>query len=671
MGKLGGASDKSDLSYIDQPSIAEHPQNRKHRDWTALIDLTRDAWLAVAESSHAHDRIRARNFAASWIKTPYPLFKRLAFFAATHSLISPHIGLTWLLSEKCWWLWSTHTRRESMLLLTAISLGLGVKDSARLQKAVLRGPPRRMYREDLESEQFALRVDREIWLRLKKMKSSGADLCPEASTKLCALSSQYPHWEASATESDDFPFWMHVQGSSEMIASTTFIPTPRRRADLIEWIKKNPTSDYDKKDDWKERCRDEFPRTSCTLCAPAKDSIWPVDRWREALQSWLGGRLLKLSWNHMGPVFLVMPDECKHLLEYDLSRWLEDVAAAGVIHLHDSVFFKLCKAILQVKRHDDAGVIDFEGHINHPVGCVAQALINYCFKQSPEDQQSLPNEVKAIFTDLCGDESGFRSGRAVLAENIIVLFQVDPAWVKQHLYSLFDWERSEIEACTAWQSFLSSPRLHRPLMEEEEMKKQFLVTAQHYSQLDELGQWYAVLLTNAALELEDLYMPEEVASAISKLPNEGLGEVAQTIAFIMEDTPEEQRSNYWTNRIVPFLGSVWPSMQDQINDSEISDSLGRLCIAAGEKFPEAVHLIKEELNHVKHPGDLTYSLSKTNLCERFPEEALTFLYLTIDCRESYSPLNLEKCLNDIKKSAPELVKDGRYTKLLAHSGHDS
>ena len=47
MRELGGATDTSDLSYSDQPSIGEHQQNKDFQDWTALIDLTRDAWLAM------------------------------------------------------------------------------------------------------------------------------------------------------------------------------------------------------------------------------------------------------------------------------------------------------------------------------------------------------------------------------------------------------------------------------------------------------------------------------------------------------------------------------------------------------------------------------------------------------------------------------------------------
>ena len=85
MRDLGGADEKSDLSYSSQPSISEHPQNSAFRDWTALVDLNRDAWLATAAESPE----RARLAAEAWSQIPYPLFHRLAFFAAAQDEIVP------------------------------------------------------------------------------------------------------------------------------------------------------------------------------------------------------------------------------------------------------------------------------------------------------------------------------------------------------------------------------------------------------------------------------------------------------------------------------------------------------------------------------------------------------------------------------------------------------
>ena len=117
MRELGGAEDKSDLSYVSQPSIGEHDQNSSMRDWTALIELNRDAWRAAAAVSPD----RALAAAQAWSQLPYPLFRRLAFFAAAqHGAIPPGQGLRWLLADDHWWLWSVETQRETMRLLVAL-----------------------------------------------------------------------------------------------------------------------------------------------------------------------------------------------------------------------------------------------------------------------------------------------------------------------------------------------------------------------------------------------------------------------------------------------------------------------------------------------------------------------------------------------------------------------
>ena len=118
MRKLGGASDRINPSYTLRPSISEHAQNINPHDWTALIDLTRNAWLSVAEQSPE----RARCVAEDWPREHYLLFRRLAFFAAAQGEAIPcRQGLNWLLADEHQWLWSPETKRETMRLLVALA----------------------------------------------------------------------------------------------------------------------------------------------------------------------------------------------------------------------------------------------------------------------------------------------------------------------------------------------------------------------------------------------------------------------------------------------------------------------------------------------------------------------------------------------------------------------
>lgn len=189
MRELGGADDKSDLSYLHQPSISEHPQNKDFRDWTVLVDLTRDAWLAAVELRPEQARLAAE----AWWQAPYPLFRRLAFFAAAQGTVITHrTALNWLLADDHWWLWSIETEREAMRLVVALAKQLDGATLAELEAAILAGPPRMMFKDDIEPGRWLEIEEREVWLRLAKISADGAVLAANAKAKLDELSARHP-----------------------------------------------------------------------------------------------------------------------------------------------------------------------------------------------------------------------------------------------------------------------------------------------------------------------------------------------------------------------------------------------------------------------------------------------------------------------------------------------
>ena len=178
-----------DLSCVYQPSISKHTQNRGFRDWTALIDLVRDSWLEVAKLSPE----RASLAVESWWHVSYPLFKRLAFFAAAQDGIVAHRrALDWMLADGRRWLWSDETRREIMRLLVTLAPQLDEALLETLEREILIGPPREMYRDDMKPERWAEIVDKSVWLRLAKITQAGAVLSVAGEERLDALSTRHP-----------------------------------------------------------------------------------------------------------------------------------------------------------------------------------------------------------------------------------------------------------------------------------------------------------------------------------------------------------------------------------------------------------------------------------------------------------------------------------------------
>ncbi|RFO95486.1 hypothetical protein DIC66_17790 [Rhodoferax lacus] len=655
--ELGDAEDRSDHSYVLRPSISDHGQNNDFNDWTELIELARDAWLAMAERSPEQARIAAE----AWMAKPYPVFHRLAFFAAAQSRgIPTRLALDWLLSADKWWLWSVETQREAMRLLVALVPLLDATMLAELERAILTGPPREMVRDDIDPAEWDRFLAREVWLLLAKMAATGVELGHEARQRLDALSGQYPAWQLDTSEREEFPVWSEGAGwGGDIDPWRSFTPMPHSRSGVLNYLREHPDLKPGQQDDWKERCLDSFQATAYALCQLAHQGVWPAGRWKDALQVWSDEKLRDRSWHLMAPVLSAAPPELFAVVDRGIGWWLRQLAKT--FQGHNKLFLELAHRLLQLSDEDDGAVDDpVLRAINDPIGHVTEALLSWWYRQSLEDGQGLNDDLKPIFTALCDTQvRKFRHGRVLLAANVITLFRVDGNWTKEHLLPLFDWQRSDLEARAAWEGFLWSPRLYRPLMEV--LKPAFLDTANHYAQLGDHGKQYAAILTFAALDPGDNFNRTELAHAIRTLPAQGLHEAADALVLAQE-AAGEQREEYWRNRVQPFWEKVWPNSNDAVSRGN-AEPLARLCISAGAEFASAVASIGNWLRTVEHPDFVVHRLSESGLARQFPPDALQFLDAILHDQPRWAPRELRKCLDDVVQVAPDLRQDQRWLRL--------
>jgi len=664
--ELGEADDRSDRSYWDLPSISPHWQNRGFRDWVTLIELLRDAWLAV----HSNDSARATRIAQAWFDLHYPTFKRLAFFAASQeACIAPEQWVDWLLADGAWWLWSTDTGREVFRLLVLQGQQLAGATQERLEATILAGPPREMYRDDLEPDRWQDLVARSVWLHLAKLNASGLALGALAAARLAELSNAYPQWQLAANERDEFSHWMSGTGDPDYEESRDVDIAPRKRRELVQWLTKpQPERRPLYEDTWRDVCRTRFFHSLYALCDLARDGVWPAGRWREALQAWSEEGMVLRSWRYAAPLVQTMPDTVIQEIAHGVTWWIDTVSKS--INQHEEILLNLCRRVLALPLEAGTGMtrngepIDqpVTEAINHPVGHVTQGLINLWFKRNPNDNDQLPADIEPFFTGLCDVKvDRFRHGRVLLGSQLIALFRVDRAWTVQYLLPLFRWDNPG-EAKAVWEGFLWSPRLYQPLLIA--FKPQFLESANHYADLGEHRQHFAAFLTYAALGPTEGYTVDEFRSAIGALPQEGLEESAQALSQALEGAAD-QREDYWKNRVQPFWHNVWPKSRD-LATPRIAESLTRLIIAARAEFPGALTAVQDWLRPIEHPHYVVHLLQESGLCDRFPAEVLHLLD-TVITDQQWAPRELGQCLDEIVKAAPPLQQDARYQRLREYS----
>jgi hypothetical protein len=665
--ELGQADNLRDPSYCDLPSISPHWQNRGFHDWVTLIELLRDAWLATRENAPK----RAGRIALGWFEIPYPTFKRLALFAAGQGdVIDGAQWVEWLLSDGACWLWSPHTKRETMRLLVQLGAKLSASALSALETAILAGPPWQMDRDELEPGRWQTLVDHSVWLHLAKLREGGGQLGDAASQRFDDLSAANPEWRLAGNESEEFSHWMSGTGDPDFEAWRDVDTVPRKRADLVRWLKKPPPEGrpfYE--DTWLETCRTRFFHSLFAMCDLARESLWPAGRWRVALQAWSGeGRVLR-SWRYAAPLVQNMPDDVMRETAHSIAWWME--ATSKVIDRHEAILLNLCRRVLALPLEPSTGIRKngkpinqpLSEAVNHPVGEVTRALLNLWFKRQPNDNDLLPGDIEPFFRQMCdvGIER-FRHGRVLLASHLVLFFQVDRSWTEKHLIPLFDWARDPVEARAAWDGFLWSPRLYRPL--QIAFKSQFLSTAHHYVDLGEFGRQFAALLTYAALDPVEGFTSADFQAAIVALPQEGLEEVAQALVHALESAGE-QREDCWRNRVIPFWQQVWPKSRD-FTSNNVARSLAFLCIAAGSEFSSAVDLVADWLLPIEHLDYVVHKLNESGLCARFPETALRLLNAILN-DQSLAPQELMQCLEAIAKAKPPLQKDRRHQRLFEYA----
>ena len=652
--ELGLADDQSDRSYVDQPSIGEHPQNTEVYEWTFLIELTRDAWVRAADQTPDI----ARTVVEVWCKTRYPMFRRLSFFAAGHhDIVAPGEAVEWLLADDGWWLWSIETMRETCRLIVALAPHLEGSQWTTLERAILAGPPRAMYRPDIEPEAWERIQESEIWLRLAKAKAAGATLGAVGEIRWEAISGRHPKWQLADDERDEFPVWTGKGNDWR-----EFIKTPRPQRDLCEWLKANGEIDSWQEDDWAERCRAEFDTTTSALIELTQEDIWPIDPWRQALQVWAQEELVVQSWNVMAAVLMAASKSVLHDLSHAASWWLGAVSKSAVDA--DEKFYSLCDDLLALDYEEDGEVHNpVDRAINHPVGLVTEALLDSWYQDPLRDGQGLTEALQATLSKICDLRQGtLRHGRVVLAGNVIALFRVDIEWTTRHLLPLFDWRQSPAEARFAWEGFLASPRLYRPLIEA--LRQAFLDTARHYSEIGRHDRQYSSLLTFAALDPDGVFKPAELRAATASLPQHGLENCAETLVRALRGSGH-QAPEYWRNRVFPYLTTIWPQGND-VASRAIAESLARVCIEAQQAFPKALNQVRIWLRALPFPARSLNRFGELKIYEHFPVESIEFLDLLIGDNAPGPPRELRDWLVAMRTAEPDLAEDHRFRRLAEY-----
>jgi hypothetical protein len=650
---VGQADREMDYSYIHQSSISPHPQNQDLYPWTKLIELLRDSWHVVEKK----DPDRARVLVGRWKCIPYPIFRRLVFYAMDGSkLFKPEESLEYLLEADGWWLWSIFTQRELYRLLSAIWPRLSDKDCLRLTQKILLGPPRNMFREDLSKDEWMRLRDREIWLRLAKLESYGRPLPPAGSKRLSELSSQYPEWKLQEDERDEFPSWMETRWGHETdYTSDDLLGMPRD--EMVEVLLTHQTRREGLMDGWREAAR-KCPRCAVTgLLLMAQKGKWVKHIWHSALNGLRSDKPRPYIWRYLGMTLLKAPDEFITEIVGPLSSWLPDVTKS-LSPDRESEFWSLWDRLIQPALSKP--VEDLTGPvtkaINSPAGNLTEALLERLWARRLRAGQGIPNIVHKRITDLAeGEGKPYILSRVILASRLHSLYVLDREWTEKKLIPYFDWGREE-DATAMWQGYLWASVISPGLLTA--FKNSFLEALRKKDKLGDYSRKICQLFAVVCMESAGELSRDEMREVLKSLDPEGRAEVVNTIYRRLKEVGENSES-FWTNRVSPWLTSVWPKDRRYI-EPKSARYLALAAVTSGRAFQKAIDDISKFLVQTEDFSYLVHRLSESRHPEDFPQDTLRLLGMIVSTEERWPPREFRRLLNRVKNAYPQATETGAY-----------
>ena len=627
MNDLGDAGDKMDRSFMYLPSIAPHEQNLRFEDWTILIKLLRCSWQTVAENNKNAAIAEVRR----WISIPYPVFKRLAFFAVSENPVFFQMNevLDWLLSDETYWLWTIYTQRESLQLIRTIAPKLEGDQKEKFFRALVAGPPAAFFRESLSEEELQESMDKDQWLRLAKCRATDAVFTEQADSLLQQLETAYPNWKLTDNDRDEFPAWYSGIEAYRVV-------TP-----------------------WERQCEENAECAFDDLLRRAELGKWPHEEWESALQiSANMGELSDEMVSRASARIVDMPDKEFSRISHPIALWVNTF-----IKKTDSIigcFFEIISKIILVYE-DKTWEYGKEKSTCHTIELVLNAVMTWWFAQDFIDSPGIDERVQPVLDHVCNpDLPGLHHGLPILAHYANALLHIDQKWTSSNLLQYFDWRQHPQRALEMWTSFLGSGRWSWRFIDSQ--KANFLSVPEHWEGMGGFPKkQYVSLLTYMAMDSSETFFKSDFMKVFNSLSTASLAQTAHTL-FRSQDSAKDQKKNHFKNRIALFFDTYWPK-DIKYKTPEIAEKFANLCAVSGEAFPDAVKLFSDWIQPFENSGFMLGAIKNSDIPDNHPSGVLDLLSRSLNMNRLWSRDELRSILKRIFENNPDLKKNKRYRKF--------
>ena len=668
--EFGLASQDDDNTHNEYRSISPHEQSKHPHAWTQLIALVRDAHDALVASG---DNTAAERLARRWYSLPYPVFRRLALYTATeHDDSDAKFGLEILLSGPQPTLWDHHIMRETLRFLRKRGQHFCEEQLTCLIKAVLKGPPRQMYREDLTDDEWRAVRDKRILLRLHKLKESGVSL-PRSAQEAYERIQSDQQWEPPGDHSEEFGLFISSGTAAfERIDSGTREKFEEMSIEqFIQWAETQVgehIKPWECSGGWHLFVENNIQGAVKLLKGASDNKIWPVPPWYTVLGAFEKKEqenITKDLMRDVAGILIVMRKQELASLAFMAARWLEKVWRQLSEKLREKLWKKIWNASLEGEELVDNP--DFDMTLNHAGGILGNVLYEELSERISKvvtgQNPGFPKRLQPHFELLTNnDHPSAKLARVRLAPWLFALYQINPDWTAQTFFSRMNPEDEVMFDPYLWEGYFWYSRCSPDLLTA--FKPLLLSILSHHDLMPGRTPERAItLFVYLAYRPDRGIDTDETKGVFWKLGTDELAVAAAALSDMLEASGDRS-SALWRDTIAPWFGKVWPK-RPKDKSAKLSEQLALMAVMSNTAFP----LVVEAITGLLVPEEWSITLyqllekeEETKLVTRHPKHTLMLLHKITSTGSN--PDNLSKLLEIVSTAEPGLKKTACFEDLL-------
>lgn len=648
-----------DPSVYQQQSLIDESPELIH-SWTILIGLLRKAF----ERATAVDPGLARALVECWLRTPYPVFRRLALFGISRmERFGDAATIRILFGDEERLLWPYYTREFATKLLAAACKDLHPAEFDHVLTKLLGGPPRSMFRSDISDDDYRGMVHAAVFGFLSAIEVAGKTLPEEAQDLLRRLRKLWGH-DQTAHGGSEGALSTRVDWSGDTWAESTREfdnLTVGEVFDAVMVLKDGGRRQFDQLQVW--AMQNPLPAFALVEKCVAGE-VWDEELWRAL---WQGIANSSAERTGITALLATTPASTLSAVAPDIARWLgytkHERTQLG------SDFLELWDLVCPLLPGDPSE--DYKDPLatafNSPIGQLCKAILDAFIATSPKRATGLPEPVRTRIERLLLSDNPqiARPAQMIASAYLHALHLVDRGWTQSVVLPLFHWNYPL--AVSAWQCYLHNQHWYPDLISD--LKPALLEALSHREQLGERGRYLCMLLANIAMSSSFSLPDDELTDALRRLDRTGLVDFCEAVGHMVQNADKGPGADLWNSAIRRVI-HLLPLDQEK-RSPDLADRLADLAIATGDSFDEAARLIKVFMMPVSRRdfGSVAYKITKSDLPERFPITVLDLLAAIIQTGGDPPYLHTEasRLLQRVRATAPESAETPGYRRL-ANSG---